>query len=488
MSISANNSVIKNALLYVLMRWTDRLIGFISTLVLARLLVPDDYGIIAMTSLVIGLVDVLLDLGVNIALIQNREPTQAHYNTAFTLRLLQAGTTALIVCIIAPFAAHYFSDPRVAPVLQVMAISVLIAGFENIGIITFQKEMRADLDFRFTFSKRIIGLVATITAAWLLHSYWALVIGTFFGRTFGVFLSYRFHSMRPRFSLEKIREIFAVSQWMLINSVGTYINSNLHKLLVGRQGAAATMGGYALADDISAMPSTEILSPLNRVLFPAFVRARHDLLELKRIFLLAQGVQCLIALPASIGLAFIARDAVLVLLGAKWLLAVPFVQVLAISNVIQAITTSSGYVLLALGRNRSATLTTWTQLTFFSIIAVFVFKSPSAVDFAWLRVASVFAGLSIAIWMLMRSLPNVGLFEIAKTTIRPVLATAMMGLAILTLRLEGMSPGVVMLLKIVIGILSYVVAILTMWSALGRPPGAEAYLLEKIKGAFNRPM
>jgi O-antigen/teichoic acid export membrane protein len=349
--------------------------------------------------------------------------------------------------------------------------------------------MRADLDFRFTFAKRLFVLFATVTAAYLLHSYWALVIGTLLGRLFGVVLSYQVHPMRARFSIEKLREIFAVSQWMLINSIGNYINFNLHKFLVGKQGAASTMGGYALADEISAMPSSEILSPLNRVLFPAFVRAKHDLLELKRVFLLAQGVQCLIAIPASIGLAFVAQDAVLVLLGEKWLLVVPFIHVLALSNVIQAITTSSGYVLLALGKNRSATLTTWMQVAFFTIAGAVFLKSPAAIDFAWLRVATVFAGLTIAIWTLMRSMHNIRLIEIFKTIIRPLLGTALMGCAIFPLDgIAGIHGTSALLLKIGIGAASYAIAITVMWVASGRPEGAESYLLDKVLAAYKRPV
>ena len=207
MTDSSSNSVFKGALMTVLMRWTDRLIGFISTLILARVLVPEDFGVIAMASLVVGLLDVLLDLGVNVALIQNRTPSQAHYDSAWTLRLAQAATTALLIVIASPFAGDYFNDPRVTPVLQFMALSLFVAGLENIGTITFQKEMRFDLEYRFNFSKRIVAFLVTVTSAWLLHSYWALVFGTLAGRIFGVFLSYRMVAMRPRLCTEKMREI-----------------------------------------------------------------------------------------------------------------------------------------------------------------------------------------------------------------------------------------------------------------------------------------
>lgn len=473
-------SVFKGALLTVSMRWTDRLIGFVSTLILARLLAPADFGIIAMASLVVGLVDVLLALGVNVALIQNRNATTAHYHTAWTLRLAQSAVAALVVSLVAPRAALYFNDPRIIPVLRFMSLGMLLVGMENIGIITFQKEMRFGLDFRFVFLKRIVGFVTTIVAAWLLRSYWALVIGTLAGRGFGVLLSYHMHPMRPRFSLEKMKEIFSVSQWMLFNSIGNYLNRNLDKILVGRRASAAVMGGYTLADEISAMPSTEVLAPLNRVLFPAFVEAKHDLTELKRLFLLAQGVQSILGISAGVGLALVAHEAVLVLLGEKWLFVAPFVQVLALANVVESITTSGGYVLITMGRLRNAAAIQWFQVMFFAVAVFLVFPNADAFHIALLRILTVLMGLFVSVWMLIHTLRNVGLLDIARSVLRPLLGTGVMALAVISIgEVIQLAPLAELILKIVTGMLTFPTALMLMWWVAGKPEGAESYLLDK---------
>jgi O-antigen/teichoic acid export membrane protein len=270
-------SVFRGALLTVSVRWIDRLIGLLSMVILARLLAPEDFGLIAMAMLVLGLVDIFLDLGVNVALIQNSNATQDHYNTAWTLRLIQSALTTALLYILAPFAANYFNDIRIEPVLQYLAFAPLLRGFENIGIVTFQKEMRFGHDFYFTFIKRIIGFVATITSAWFLQSYWALVAGALIGTAGTVLLSYMLHPMRPRISLIKVREILNVSQWMILNAIGSYASGNLHKLVVGRRESAEVMGAYVVANEIAVMPSTELLAPLNRVLFHSFVNVKDNL-------------------------------------------------------------------------------------------------------------------------------------------------------------------------------------------------------------------
>jgi O-antigen/teichoic acid export membrane protein len=482
-----NVSVIKGAFIYVMMRWMDRLVGFISTLILARWLVPADFGIIAMISLVIGIAEVLLDLGVNVALIQNRAATQAHYDTAWTLRLLQGVGTVIIAWIAAPYAGDYFHDPRVVPVLRIACLGTLLAAFENIGVINFQKEFRADLDFLLTFTKRISTFVVTVTLAWIFRSYWALVYATLFGRALGLILSYVMHPMRPRLSLEKFGEIFGVSQWMLINSIGNYINLNLHKTLVGRWTDATTMGGYTLSDEISSMPSTEILAPLNRILFPTFVRAKNDPDELKRSFLLAQGLQSLIAIPASLGLALVARPMVQVLLGEKWLMVVPFIQILALTNIVQAIATSTSYVLLSIDKNRNATLTTWVQVVLFASVALLVLKQPQALELAWLRLACVVSGLLVALVTLMRTMRNIGMLDMLRNVFRPLLGALAMAFVIHFV--EPFAPALPVLhlgLLVGAGALSYVITVLLAWTVAGRPQGAEAYLLEKINGVLKR--
>jgi O-antigen/teichoic acid export membrane protein len=130
--------------------------------------------------------------------------------------------------------------------------------------------------------------------------------------------SYLAHPLRPRWCTAKLRELFSVSQWMLVQNIGGYLDNNLHKLLVGRRDDTATMGAYSVAADVAAMPSTELLQPVNRVLFPAFVAVKHDLDELKRTFLLALGLQTMIALPAAAFMAILADVLVPVLLGDRW--------------------------------------------------------------------------------------------------------------------------------------------------------------------------
>lgn len=480
--MSAPVSVAKGAALVIAMRWTHRLIGLVSTLILARLLVPDDFGVVAQASLVVGLLDVLTDMGVASALIQNANATQRHYDTAWTIRLAQFSLASVAILLLAPTAGEYFGDARVVPVLQVMSLGLIVAGCENIGVVNFQKEMRFGLDFRFMFTKRLSGFLITVTLAVLWESYWAMVAGAIGGRMVGVLVSYRMHPMRPRFSLAEFGSIFGFAQWMLVRNIGNYLNNNVHRLLVGGRGSTAQMGAYSLANDVAQMPGTEIISPLNRVLFPAFVRAKEDPEELNRLVLLALGVQALVAIPACVGLGAVAHEAVLVLLGEKWLSATAFIEILTLAYLVPSITSTPSYVLMSLGYVRLNAVVAWCQLTAFVSVAVLILPTAGALEIAQIRLATVLVTLVGLLFVLVRTLPLMRWRSLLGVLFRPIAGAVCLVLAVdYVAAFLPANPYVSLVAKVATGALAYVLSVVVLWLISGRPQGAESYLVSKLR-------
>ena len=474
------SSAATGAVLVIGLRWIDRLIAVVSTVILARLLVPEDFGVIAMAVIIVGLVDVLLDMGVNITLIQNRTAAQEDYNAAWTLRLIQSFLAALLVFAAAEPVAAYFADPRVAPVARFLALSLLLAGCENIGVVDFQKHMQFGREFQFFFSKRIAGFLVTIAAAWLLENYWALVIGTLGGRSLGCLLSYTMHPMRPRLSLKAMRPMLSFSKWNLLRGVGGYLNQNLHRILVGRRESTAVMGAYSVGGEIAALPSNELLAPLNRVLFPLFVKLKHDLVQLKHAFLLALAVQVSLGIPASVGLIVVSDELVQTLLGETWIPAVPFVQILAATNIVQAMGLSGWYVLLALGRAKLAAYSSWFSVLLFVSLAMLAIPNGGATAIATLRLAVAAAGFLLFVFLLKREFPNLCTLEMLNAIWRPFVASAVMTIGLLAWPPAGGTASILeLLIKITSGAIIYAACLVILWRIVGCPDGAERYLLEK---------
>ena len=478
------NSVAQSALLTIAMRWASRLVGIASTLILARLLVPEDFGITAMASMVLGIASMFVDIGVNVALIRNVDATADHYHSAWTLRLAQAVLIALILITAAPFAGVYFHDPRVTPVLIVVALSVPISSLENIGVVTFQKNMQFGLEFRYQLTNRLAGFLFVVGAALLMRNYWALVIGSTAGQVFGVLNSYRVHPMRPRLGFKKAREILSFSQWMLLQNIGGYLDGSLHKILVGRRDSTAAMGAYTLADGIAAMPSSELMQPLNRVLFPAFVAAKHDLAELKRIFLLAQSLQVLIALPAAVFMSLLAADLVPVLLGPKWTPAVPLLRTLALGSAMLAFRSSAWYVSITLGRERWSALVDWAQGVAFVVLCFVIYPGALAQQIAEFRVLVPVLGLVFQLLICARALGNLSVGDLWRAIWRPVAAIALSAAALELLPIPALALPLVLALKCIVCGVVYLSSVLLLWWASGTPNGAERYLWDRASGVF----
>lgn len=486
--MSANRvySTFTSAVLTVTMNWFQRGMGIISITILARLLVPEDFGIIAMASLVVALADVLLNFGVHVPLIQKRDATQSHYNTAWTLRALQTSLSTAALFILAPFAADYFHDARVELVLRCISFTLLLSGIENIGVVDFQKHMQFGAEFRFRFLRRIAGFCTTITLAILLRSYWALVIGMLTEKVVGVVLSYWLHPMRPKPSFVKFREIFGVSQWMLIYGIGRYLRMKLHRILVGGWEPAATMGAYSVADDISLMPTGAVLAPVNRALFPAFSKVQESASRLKEMFLLAQGIQTLIAVPAAAGLAIVAEEIVVILLGADWQQAVPFLQVLALINIAKALTSSGTYILLVLDRARVNALFIWAQVIVFGALALTPLIGHRAMDVAQLSLFVAALGLWLQFWLVSRNVSQLRLLDILAVSIRPLIAAAAMAASVIYVTNHFALPLVLQfVVKVLLGASTYCLSIYLLWVATGRPKGAETYVFDKARNIWR---
>lgn len=487
MATNRTFSTFASALITVAMNWTDRLIGLISMIVLARLLVPDDFGIIAMAALVMAFADLILNLGVHVPLIQNQEATQDHYDTAWTIRLLQTTLSTVALVLLAPVAANFFGDSRVEAVLQVLALSLVIGGLENIGIVDFQKKMQFGAEFKYKFLRRFLGFLVTMVCAFVLRTYWALVIGMIAERVITALLSYLMSPMRPRLSLKRFKEIFGVSQWMLLYNVGRYLSMKMHRIIVGRWESASVLGAYTIAGDIAQLPTSELLSPINRALFPSFAKAKSSAEALKRQFLLAQGVQTLVAVPAAAGLALVAAEAVPIMLGEKWLSAIPFVQILALINIAQALSTSGFYVLLAIGKTRINAAFIWLQVVMFGGLALTPIIERSALELAYLLLVVSAVALWAQFWLVARHVPILRVREILSESLRPLFASLIMALAITNLpaKLDDLSLMLQLATKISVGAAVYAFVISALWLLQGRPDGAERYIIQKTRPVWQ---
>jgi O-antigen/teichoic acid export membrane protein len=203
----------------VLFKLLERSIGLVSTVILVRLLLPADFGLVAMATSIIAVLELLGALNFDAALIQNPNAERRHYDTAFTFNVLFGSVCALLLLLLAWPAAGFYNEPRLTPVIAWLALSTWIGGFENIGVVAFRKNMRFDQEFKFLLAKKLIAFAVTVSLAFALRSYWALVVGMVTSRACGVVISYFSQAYRPRLTLSARHELLHFSRWLLLNNI-----------------------------------------------------------------------------------------------------------------------------------------------------------------------------------------------------------------------------------------------------------------------------
>jgi O-antigen/teichoic acid export membrane protein len=261
------------------------------------------------------------------------------------------------------------------------------------------------------------------------------------------------------------------------------MDSRMDKLLLGARSSAAITGVYAVADEIAAMPTTELLAPLGRVLFPAFVLKRDGPPEaFAGSVIMAIGVQALVAIPACIGLTLVASDTIFILLGEQWSQMVPLIQIMSITNLLIAIIHSGAYALLATGHVRMLAIVTWLQVLLFFFTAVVVFPGAQANELAEIRLLVVLTGTLVLLGIMFLKIEALSTAALLKSLFRPLLASGLMAVTLLTMHplMVNFSSILRLLLEIGCGGTIYLTAVIIMWLSAGRPEGPEAYLFKNL--------
>jgi lipopolysaccharide exporter len=473
------------------LKFAERSIGILSTLVLARLLTPADFGLVAMATAVVGFLELMGAFGFDMALIQRQDSRREHFDTAWTFNVIFGSACALLLVVLAIPAATFYHEPRLTWVLPVLAIGALAQGFENIGTVAFRKELRFSKEFRFLLSKKLAAFVVTIALALALRTYWALVGGIVTAKLLSVWISYRLHPYRPRMTLAAKRDLLHFSKWLFFSNLIQFLLMRSADFILGRTVGAHGLGIYSVAAEIAALPSTELVAPVNRSVYPAYSRLANDLPELRRRFLGVFGMIALAAFPASVGLAVVAAPAVEVLLGSQWAQAVPLLQLITVAGLAGALQSNLYLIVLALGRPKANTLLSASLLLAYLPAIVIASLAYGALGAAWAHLVMSLLAL-IPLEFIFLRVSGVRLSAHLARLWRPALAAAAMGAAVLAFRVGpyGMThspPLAQLIVDIGIGASTYLVSIVVLWLLAGRPrESAEWSAIDAARHIFRR--
>lgn len=325
---------------------------FLTSVILARLLLPQDLGLIGMVLVFTGFAIVLNDLGFGPALIQRQKVEEEHLTAVFWLNILTGITLTLILAFLAPFIALFYQEPRLIPLVRLLSIDFSITSFAVVQKAILSRDLRFKELAIIEIGAVIIAGIVAITLALLDFGVWSLAWQMLIISILSTVILWMRTDWWPKLQFNKkaIQELLNYSSNLLGFNIFNYWSRNADNLLIGRFLGATGLGLYTTAYSIMLLPLSQITRMLSRVMFPALSRVQQDQERVKRIYLRSISLIALITFPMMAGLFSVAEEFIMVVYGEKWLGLIRPLQILTIVGLYQSVGATVGWIYQSQGR------------------------------------------------------------------------------------------------------------------------------------------
>ena len=329
-------------------------INFLTNLVLARLLMPEDFGAIAMLAIFLAVSNIFIQGGLGAALIQKKNPEHRDYSTVFYWNLVVAVLFYFILYVSAPFIANYYALPLVKPLLRVQSLVLIIQSFSIVQYTQLQKQMNFKALAIRNMAAALAGTLIAIPLALRGFGPWSLVASAILASIVNVLLLWKMSIWRPtwEFSFDSLKSLFSFGGLMLLSSLAETIYTNLQGLIIGKRFSASDLGYFSQAKKLEEIPVTGLSSIVNDVTFPAFASLQDDSERLLAGVRKSTKALTFLNFPMMILLMIIAQPLICLLYGSKWEASAPYFQILCISGLIYAVNTLNTNVIKSLGKGK----------------------------------------------------------------------------------------------------------------------------------------
>lgn len=374
---SLKKKVVRSSAWAFLLRVVLRSITFLRTIILARFLAPNDFGLFGISLLTLSILETFSQTGFQQALIQKRTNTRKYLDSAWTVSILRGIFLYAILYFVAPYAAKFFNYSDASFFIRIIGLSLLFRSFTNIGVIYFRKELEFRKEFLYQFSGAMVDFTFTIIVFIFTRSVWALVVGILAGDITRLVGGYLIHPYRPKIDLDikKIKKLFGFGKWVTSSTILTFLLNEGDDVLVGRVLGVTTLGLYQIAYKISNLPVTEITLALFPIVFPAYSKLQNNLEKLRKAYIKVLQLTAFLAFPITGLTIVLSHDFTSIFLGNKWLPMVPTLQILALVGLLTSLGSTAGPVFYSLNKPKIITNLQIIQLIILSILIIpFTFK------------------------------------------------------------------------------------------------------------------
>ncbi|MBR3827590.1 MAG: lipopolysaccharide biosynthesis protein [Alistipes sp.] len=354
MGYSSHNNVAKGTIWSAIDKFSIVIMQFIINLVLARLLTPDDFGLVGMILIIVAVSNILTDGGFGAALIQKHDPNEKDFSTAFYINVITSVLLYIIIYISAPIIAEFLGSTLLVNILRVISVVIVI---NSLGLVPKVKLRRALAFKQIAIANITAYIISAATAIYLAHQgygAWGLIAMHIINAVFSnLFISITAHWLPTlTFSTKSLKKLFAFGEYMLISDILSNICFHIQSTLVGKYFSPYTAGQYAQAKKMEEVACITLPSAMNQVLFPLYSRLQHDTDEIRRMLRLNTKMIAYTIFPLMTILIIVAKPLILFLFGSKWMDSVSYFQVLCVGGYFCSLQYFNYQAVAAIGQSR----------------------------------------------------------------------------------------------------------------------------------------
>lgn len=454
-------------------------LGIVTLAVTARLLTPEDFGIVAYFLVALGLLE-MMQRQIAMVLIRLETVTQAHLETVFTVQLLFGLSVAAIFLASRPLVAMV-GLPQLVQLTPYLAVLSLVIAIRSPLFLIYERDLTFSYAAKEETFSRIAYSIAAITLAWIWRDYWAIVYATFVGVAMRSFYTFATAPMVPRLSLARWRDNLSFSSWSMTAQLAQFMSQNMPQLIIGATLGLSDAGLFRLGNRFTSLATSQLFAPLLRVIYPALADVARTTDRKHEAFITMNALVIAVLLPTGIGMALVAEDLLVIGVGSKWIAAAQVIWILAPLKALEALQDNVRSASYVDGSTRFLFVRSAILLVVVTVLMLI------GVNYGFLGALIAAGACSIAslvtTLIMAKRFGAGGFFHPLLAAWRSFVSCAVMALAVICVGwiMEPASAQAgsvsVLLTKIIVGVLIYPATHFALWIAAGRPEGFESAVL-----------
>lgn len=347
------SSVIAGVLWSFLEQLLRRGISIIVTLLLARFLVPEDFGLLAMMTVFIAIATALMDSGIQQAVIRKLEPDEAYFSTAFYTNLALGALAYTLLFVTAPFIASFYEELRLTLLIRVAGVVVLINAFQVIQVAMLSRDLNFKMQMKASVPAAVISGILAVVLAYMGFGVWALIAQTVLSALLIVLIYWWVQPWRPKaiFDLASLKEMYSFGYKLFLSGLLDTVSRNIYVLVIAKVFSAGVAGLYFFAERIKDLVISQLVSSVQKVTYPALSSLQDDNVKLKEGYRNVMQVTTFMLFPAMLMLAALAQPLFELFFPERWLPAVPYLQLMCIVGVLYPVHSINLNILKVKGRS-----------------------------------------------------------------------------------------------------------------------------------------